>query len=225
MKRSILLLWVLALLTFSGCGSAIKGLMVYGKDPTLPSLGTVRVLPMMSSVGFEWRTIKDQRIHGINVYRKSPESKETEEREFKRIGSIGNRYATHFVDTHVKPDRRYVYRFNPFSFGKEAISGTTVEVRTRPTFAPVSFLQAYREGPSAIKLLWRPHASDKISSYIIERSVNGGRWRFMAQVEGLLMAEYIDTLVRSGNTYAYRIIAKSYEGIKAKPSQVTRISL
>jgi len=199
--------------------------MVYGKDPTLPSLGTVRMLPMMSSVGFEWNTIKDQRIHGINVYRKSLDAKVSEEREFKRIGSIGNRYATHFVDTHVKPDRQYVYRFNTFSFGKESTPGTTVEVHTKPTFAPVSFLQAYKVGPTAIKLLWRPHASEKISSYIIERSVNGGEWRFMAQVEGLLMAEYIDTLIRRGNTYAYRIIAKSYEGIKAKPSQVTRISL
>jgi len=225
MKKSILLLWVLALLTFSGCGSAIKGLMVYGKDPSLPSLGTVRTLPMMSSVGFEWETIKNDKVHGINIYRKSPDAKDPEEREFRRVGSIGNRYATHFVDTHVKPDRRYIYRFTTFSFGKESTPGTTVEVETKPTFAPVSFLKAYRAGPTAVKLLWRPHPSDRISSYIIERSVNGGEWRFMAQVDGVLMAEYIDTLVRGGNTYAYRIIAKSYEGIRSEPSQVARITL
>jgi len=225
MKRSILLLWVLVLLTFSGCGSAIKGLMVYGKDPSLPILGEVRTLPMMTSVGFEWDTIKDKKIHGINVYRKSPDSKDPEEREFRRIGAIGNRYATHFVDTHAKPNTRYIYKFLTFSMGKESLSGTTIEVETKPAFVPVSFLQAYKVGPAAIKLLWRPHSSDRISSYIIERSVNGGEWKFMAQVEGLLMAEYIDTLVRGGNTYAYRIIAKSYEGIKARPSQVSRISL
>jgi len=225
MKRSILVLWVLALLTFSGCGSAIKGLMVYDKDPDLPELGTVRTLPMMNSVGFEWNTIGNEKVHGINIYRKSPTTKDSEERAFKRIGAIGNRYATHFVDTHVKPDTRYIYKFTTFSLGKESTPGTRVEVRTQPTFAPVSFLQAYKVGPSAIKLLWRPHSSDRISSYIIERSVNGGDWKFMAQVEGLLMAEYIDTLVRSGNTYAYRIIAKSYDGVKARPSQPTRISL
>lgn len=225
MKRSILLLWVLVLLTFSGCGSAIKGLMVYGKDPSLPTLGEVRTLPMMTSVGFEWNTIKDKKIHGINIYRKTPHAKDPEEREFRRIGAIGNRYATHFVDTHVRPDTRYIYRFSTFSMGKESARGTTVEVETKPTFAPVSFLQAYKVGPTAIKLLWRPHASERINSYIIERSVNGGEWKFMAQVEGHLMAEYIDTLVRGGNTYAYRIIAKSYEGVKARPSQVSRISL
>jgi len=225
MKRSILLLWVLALLTFNGCGSAIKGLMVYDKDPNLTTLGTVRTLPMMTSVGFEWNTIKDTKIHGINVYRKSPDAKDPEERGFRRIGAIGNRYATHFVDTHVKPATRYIYKFSTFSMGKESAQGTRVEVETKPTFAPVSFLQAYKVGPTAIKLLWRPHASDRISSYVIERSVNGGEWKFMAQVEGLLMAEYIDTLVRGGNTYAYRVIAKSYEGVKARPSQVSRISL
>jgi len=225
MKRSILLLWVLVLLTFSGCGSAIKGLMLYDKDPALTTLGSVRTLPMMTSVGFEWDTIKDKKIHGINVYRKSPDSKDPEEREFRRIGTIGNRYATHFVDTHVKPDTRYIYKFSTFSMGKESVPGTRVEVQTKPTFAPVSFLQAYKVGPTAIKLLWRPHSSDKISSYVIERSVNGREWKFMAQVEGVLMAEYIDTLVRGGNTYAYRVIAKSYEGVKARPSQVSRISL
>ncbi len=225
MKRSILLLWVLVLLTFSGCGSAIKGLMVYGKDPNLPSVGEVRTLPMMTSVGFEWDTIKDKKIHGINIYRKSPDAKDPEEREFRRIGSIGNRYATHFVDTHVKPDTRYIYKFTTFSMGRESAQGTNVEVQTKPTFAPVSFLQAYKAGSTAIKLLWRPHPSDKIGSYVIERSVNGGEWKFMAQVEGLLMAEYIDTLVRGGNTYAYRVIAKSYDGVKARPSQASRISL
>ncbi len=225
MKRSILLLWVLALLTFSGCGSAIKGLTVYEKDPTLPTLGAVRTLPFATSVGFEWNTIKDTRIRGINVYRKAPDSADPEAREYKRVGIISNRYATHFVDTHVRPDRRYVYKFAPFSFGKESARGTSVSVHTKPTFAAVTFLKAYKVAPDVIKLLWRPHLDSRINSYIIERSVNGGKWTFLAQVEGVLMAEYIDTLVRRGNTYAYRIVAKSYDGIKAKPSQVSRISL
>jgi len=225
MKRSILLLWVLALLTFSGCGSAIKGLMVYGKDSSLPTLGKVHTLPTMTSVGFEWKRISDKKIHGINIYRKSPDAREPEDRKFRRIGAIGNRYATHFVDTHVKPDTLYIYKFSPFSLGKESARGSIVKVHTRPTFKPVSFLKLYKVAPYVIKLLWRPHSSEKIDSYIIERSVNGGKWKFMAQVEGHLMAEYIDTLVRGGNTYAYRIIAKSYEGVKARPSQVSRISL
>jgi fibronectin type 3 domain-containing protein len=76
-----------------------------------------------------------------------------------------------------------------------------------------------------VKLLWRPHSSERVNAYIIERSVNGSAWKYVSQVEGQLMAEYIDTFVRAGNSYRYRIIAKSYDGIKSKASQVTRISL
>jgi len=225
MKRPILVLWIVALVLFSGCGSAIKGLMVYGKDPTLPTLGEIRTLPMMTSVGFEWNRINDTKIQGINIYRKQLSAQTSEERSFKHIGTVGNRYATHFVDTHVEPNTLYLYQFLPFAFGKEAVNRSEVTVRTQPTFAPVSFLKAYKVAPYVIKLLWKPHSSEKINRYRIERSVNGGEWSFMAQVEGHLMAEYIDTLVHGGATYSYRIIAKSYEGVKSRPSQISRISL
>ncbi len=222
MKKSILLLSVLALITFNGCGG-IKGLMIYDTDPTLKSITQVRALPMMSSVGFEWEKIQDRRIHGINIYRKVPSNQE--DQEFKRIGSIGNRYATHFVDTHVKPNTKYLYTFTTFALGKESKRSTVLRVKTRPTFTPVSFVKAYKEAPGVVKLLWRPHPSQRVNAYIIERSVNNGRWKYVSQVEGQLMAEYIDTFVRNGNTYAYRIIAKSYDNIRAKASQATQISL
>jgi len=222
MKKSILLLSVLALITFNGCGG-IKGLMIYDTDPTLKSITQVRALPMMSSVGFEWEKIQDRRIHGINIYRKVPSNQE--DQEFKRIGSIGNRYATHFVDTHVKPNTKYLYTFTTFALGKESKRSTVFRVKTRPTFTPVSFVKAYKEAPGVVKLLWRPHPSQRVNAYIIERSVNNGRWKYVSQVEGQLMAEYIDTFVRNGNTYAYRIIAKSYDNIRAKASQATQISL
>jgi len=84
---------------------------------------------------------------------------------------------------------------------------------------------AYKVAPGVVKLLWKPHPSERINAYIIERSVNGGAWKYVSQVEGQLMAEYIDTFVRNGNSYAYRIIAKSYDNIRAKASQPTHISL
>ena len=222
MKKSILLLSVLALITFNGCGG-VKGLMIYDTDPTLKTIKQVRAFPLMNSVGFEWKKIKDRRINGINIYRKMPSGHDGQ--EFKHIGSIGNRYATHFVDTHVKPSTKYLYTFTTFSLGKESKHGAVLRVKTRPTFNGVSFVKAYNEAPGVVKLLWRPHLSERVNAYIIERSVNDGEWKYVSRVEGQLMAEYIDTFVRNGNTYAYRIIAKSYDGIKSKASQVTQISL
>lgn len=223
MKKPILLLWVLALIIFNGCGGGIKGLMIYDTDRTLKSIRQVRALPMMNSVGFEWEKIKDERIHGINIYRKTPSNQE--DPEFKRVGSIGNRYATHFVDTHVEPHTTYLYSFTTFAFGRESKRSEPLRVKTHQTFSAVSFVKAYKEAPGVVKLLWRPHPSQRINAYIIERSVNGGEWKYVSQVEGQLMAEYIDTFVRYGNTYAYRIIAKSYDNIRAKASQATQISL
>jgi hypothetical protein len=219
MKKSILLLSVLALLTFNGCGG-VKGLLIYDTDPTLKTVKNVRAFPMMSSVGFEWEKIRDNQIHGINIYRGSPS-----EQGFKRIGSIGNRYATHFVDTHTRPDTKYQYTFTTFALGKESEQSAILRVKTRPPFTPVSFVKAYKEAPGVVKLLWRPHPSERVNAYIIERSVNNGKWKYVSQVEGQLMAEYIDTFVRNGNTYAYRIIAKSYDDIRAQASQATQISL
>ncbi len=219
MKKSILLLLVTVLITFNGCG-AIKGLMVYDTDPTLTNIRHIKALPTMNSVGFEWEKITQKHIHGINIYRASPE-----ESSVKLIGTLGNRYATHFVDTHVKPNTPYLYTFTTFSLGRESKQSKLLRVKTRTTFDAVSFVKAYKEAAGAVKLLWKPHPNERINAYIIKRSVNGGAWKYVSQVEGHLMVEYIDTFVRRGNQYSYRIIAKSYDGIEAKASQVTHISL
>ncbi len=223
MKKSILLLLAVGLLLLNGC-TGIKGLLIYDKNPTLPTIQKVRALPTMSSVGFEWAKIEDKRVHGINIYRGSSSDKFGTDQGFKRIGTVGNRYGTHFVDTHVKPDRTYLYTFTTFYMGEESNHGTILKVKTRPTFAGVSFVQAYKVALGVAKILWRPHPSERVNAYIIERSVNGGAWKYIAQVEGQLMVEYIDSFIHAGGTYAYRVIAKSYDGIRSKPSQVTRIS-
>jgi len=224
MKKSTLLLSALALLVLNGCGG-IKGLLIYKTDPTLKTITQVRALPMSSSVGFEWQTIKDRRVHGVNIYRGLPTDKYKTDQGFKRVGSVGNRYGTHFVDTHVKPNTTYLYTFTTYSLGKESKHGTVLKVKTRPPFAGVSFVQAYKVAPKVVKLLWRPHPNERVNAYIIERSVNGGPWKYMAIVKGQLMAEYVDSRVRVGNNYAYRIFARGYDKIRSQPSQVTRISL
>jgi len=86
-------------------------------------------------------------------------------------------------------------------------------------------VKAYKVAPSVVKLLWKPHTDPSINTYIVERSVNGSEWKFVSQVEGQLMAEYIDTFVRNGDTYSYRIIAQSYDKIRAYPSHVTKIRI
>ncbi len=222
MKRSTHILLVLSSIPLSNCSDAIKGVMIYDTDPSLKSVKSVKALPLMNSVGFEWRKIDDPSVHGINIYRAVLSQGD---KRLKKIGSIGNRYATHFVDRHVKPDTKYLYTFTTFSYGRESRHGKMIHVKTRVPFAPVKFVKAYKVAPTVVKLLWKPHPYPAVNRYVIERSVNGGAWKYLAQVEGELMAEYIDTFVHPGRVYDYRVRAKSFDGITAKPSPVATISL
>jgi len=221
MKKSILLFLVIASLTFNSCGG-IKGLMTYSTDPSLQGIGKVHTLATMNSIGFEWEKIHNRKIHGINVYRGNAAG---DKQSFKRIGTIGNRYATHFVDTHVKADTAYSYTFTTFSLGQESRRSKTLTVKTLPAFSAVSFVKAYKVAPSVVKLLWKPHSNLSVNAYIVQRSVSGCELKFVSQVQGRLMAEYIDTFVRTGKSYRYRIIAQSFDKIQAKPSKHTQLTL
>lgn len=221
MKKLILLLLVLASSTFNGCGG-VKGLMTYRTDPALQGIGQVHALATMNSVGFEWEKINNRKIHGLNIYRGNAAG---DKQSFKRIGTVGNRYATHFVDTHVEADTAYSYTFTTFSLGQESRRSKILYVKTLSPFSAVSFVKAYRVAPSVVKLLWKPHSNPSVNVYIVQRSVDGGEWKFVSQVQGRLMAEYIDTFVRTGRQYRYRIIAQTYDNIQAKPSHTTQLTL
>jgi len=221
MKKSILLLSTLFLLTFNGCGG-IQGLMIYDIDPTLQSINSVKSLPTQSSVGFEWEKTKDYRVQGVNIYRGNAQQGK---HSLKRIGSVSNRYGTHFVDTHVKPDRSYIYTFTTYSIGKESRHGSIVKVRTPSAIKGVNFFKAYKVATGVIKLLWSPHTDKSINRYVIERSVNGGAWEYVAKVRGRLMVEYIDTFTRTGNQYKYRIFGKSYNRVLSKASETNTVSM
>ncbi len=219
MKKSILILSIVSLILFSGCSgiSAFRGVMTYELDNNLPNIGEVNALATIDSVGFEWQKIaKDTQIQGIHVYRGDPLQNV---KRYQRIGTINNIYATHFVDTHVEPDNTYSYVFTTFYMARESGPSKKIEVRTLGSFDAVSFVEAYHVSPNTIKILWKPHPNASVNSYIIEQSVNSGTWRFLAQVRGQLMVEYIDKFAKSHTTYSYRIIAQSYNKINSAPSK------
>lgn len=221
MKKSTLTLSVLSLLLFNGCGSAVKGMMVYDIDPTLQSLTKVQTLATRNAVGFEWNKITNRRVHGVNVYRAIPGAGN---QTFERIGGT-SRYATHFVDTDVKPNSTYLYTFTTFTLGKESKHGTILNVRTLPSLPAVSFAKAYVEENKAVKILWAPHSNQSIDGYLIERAEGNGAWEYLTEVEGQLSVEYVDMFVLQGTQYRYRIFAKSYDGTFSQSSPTMIVSL
>jgi len=222
MKKSILTLLILFLLFLNGCGSTIKDIMINEIDPTLHSLKDVKSLPMRNSVGFEWQSITDSRVHGVNIYRSVPTRGN---QTFELIGSTNNRFATHFVDTNVQPSYNYLYTFTTYTLRKESKYGSIINLKTLEYLDAVSFAKAFVVAPNAVKILWTPHTNESVIGYRIERAIANGQWKYLTEVKGQLMAEYVDTFVQQGQSYHYRIFAKSYDGLLSYPCKIMSVSL
>ncbi len=209
------------MLILNACGT--QGILAMGSDKTLPKITQVKHIISKSSVGFEWPAIKDSRVQGIKVYRTIPQN--TKDQRYTKIASIDDRYATHYVDRTIVPNQSYLYTFTTYSLLKESLPGTIIKIQTGEAIEPVSFIKTYMSDKGVVKVLWNPHPSPEISSYIIERKISGGAWKYLALVKGRLMPEYIDKSAAIGYHYSYRVIARSNSGAKSLPSEISEITV
>ena len=61
-------------------------------DSTLPSVNSLRTLPDIKAIGFEWSPAYDERVKGYYLYRIDGNGK------MKRVATIPDRYSSHYVD-------------------------------------------------------------------------------------------------------------------------------
>jgi len=222
-SRNIYCIVLILMFLFSGCAN-LQSLVTIGTDKTLPTIQQVNVLVEKSSVGFEWPAIRDKRVKGINIYRAEPG--DLRQQKFTRIASLGGNYATHYVDKSIKPDKKYMYTFTTYDLLHESPHGKIIRVKTSPAYKSVEFVKVYLRDSGVVKILWKPHPNPRIASYIIQRRLaNKKEWHYLASVSGRLMPEYIDSSAAKGFKYAYRVIARSSDGILARPSEEATISV
>jgi len=212
----------LNVLLLNGCSSVV-GMTTIGTDMSLPQVKGVKHLVDKGSVGFEWPAINSQNIEGIKVYRTITNGQTIQ--KYKNIATIPNRYATHYVDRTIKPNQNYRYSFTTYRLLKESLPGDVVDVSTKTAIEPVGFLNLYQIHKGVIKVLWSPHTNKDVSGYIVQRKLNGSRWRFLARVRGRLMPEYIDSSVGVGYGYGYRVIAVTSYGTSSEPSEPSYIEV
>lgn len=212
---------ILNFLLLSGCSS--RGLVTTGTDISLPQIKNVKHIVDKGSVGFEWPAINNSKINGVKIYRTKSNGQTVQ--KFTHIGTVDNKYATHYVDRSVEPNTDYKYSFTTYTLLKESLPGDVVSVTTKSEIEPVGFLKLFANQRGVVKILWSPHANKDVSEYIVERKVNGGSWKFLARVRGRLMPEYIDSSVVVGYGYSYRVTAKSSYGIKSAPSESSYIEV
>jgi len=220
MKKWIVLISLSVLVLFvSGCTNDPQPPKKPVVDQTLPKLTDIKFLSEVTEVGFEWKPSLDERVSGYYIYRSNPE---LQNGKLERIATIKDRYSSHFVDTKLKPETKYYYRFSTYSKQKrESVASDTIEVSTAPLIKSVVFLKAITGLPNRVKLIWRPHNSQRVASYIIERNeFTSTSWDKLAEVKGRLNAEYIDAGLKDNRVYRYRVKVKTYDGLISKPSEI-----
>ncbi|WP_345991882.1 hypothetical protein [Sulfurimonas sp. HSL-1716] len=203
-------------LLISGCNSTPTPPNEDAIDTTLPVVTLNGHIEDMKSVAFEWKDTKDPRVNGIYVYRSNPEDSDP---QIRRYATIPNRFATHFVDTGVKPDTKYQYFFTTFSDKAQGGKSETVTVNTLPVLQSVAWIQCIQNMPRSVKILWRPHTNPRVNGYILERkSLKDDDFKKIAHIDGRLNAEYIDTDLKDGQVYKYRLRAVTYDDVVSTPS-------
>jgi len=223
MKRLTLVpLTLISVLSLNGCNPvALTG---HQLDLNLPKINNVKAIAGSTSVAFEWQSLANKGLDGVNIYRTEGDGTVySKTKQLVKIGTVSNRFSSHYVDTELRQNGRYTYTFTTIKGGFESAHGQVIDVKTLPAFDAVTFFQAFQKAPNTIKMIWRPHSDKRVKMYKIERSMNGQQWKWVDSVKHRMMSEFIDTYVAPGNSYAYRIIAVGFDDSISKPSTVVTI--
>ena len=221
------------LLILSGCGATPKPKSEVKIDATLPlvTLTATGTFVDMNAIAFEWGSIEDERVEGIDIYKrvidkeaKIEEAKDKKSAELDVYKTINNRFTTHYVDTSIKPDTGYIYSFKTFSKDAESNMSELKVINSLPVLQSVVWIQSIQNMPRSAKLIWRPHTNQKIKSYIIERrTLEDTKWERIGSVDGRLNAEYIDLDLKDNFVYKYRVRVLTFDGITSSPSEIVQV--
>lgn len=184
-------------------------------DPSLPIVKTLRALPDVTSVGFEWTTPEDTtNIDGYVIYR------ENKKKEFEKIAFIKNAFSTHYYDDKLEPQTEYTYAIA--AVGKDSkVSRKSIPLKIKTSFIdPVSFAYASQDYAQKIKIFWSPSPNPIVKGYIIEKQEKKGKFVAIGSTTNRMLVEFFDRNVENGAENTYRIIAQSYDGAKSVPSQI-----
>jgi hypothetical protein len=212
-----------SLLLLSGCAElTVEPTKKVTVDKTLPVVNLTKngVITDMKTVAFEWKSITDPRVEGIYVYKKAATDKEKEPKYYK---TIDTRFATHYLDRGVEPNKQYSYAFRVFTKNSQGLNSKVFVVKTLPVLHSVVWIHSIEGLPRMAKIIWRPHSSERVAKYIIERrAFEDKEFEKIAELSGRLNAEYIDKDLADNHVYMYRIRVKTYDGIVSAPSQVVK---
>ena len=213
MKR--LITSAVILLILSGCATnkpAPKS------NPNLPIVKNFKAYPDRNAIALFWSPIP--KMSGYYIQRFDYKKK-----KWVEIAQINDPYKSIYVDTKLKPNHIYKYRIA--TFNKKGVPSLAKEIsqKTLPTIQPVIPLEAKQIAKGTVKIIFRPHLNERVNEYIIEKfNDENTKWEELTTLKPRLNVEYIDKNLEDGKIYKYRIIAKTFDGLKSNPSKIITIS-
>jgi len=219
MKLNHILKIVIASLAFTLSADA------FFTDYSLPKVTGVKSIVDRNSVGFEWKSLaKYPNVTGINIYRAV--AKPGVKQVYVKIDAVANRFATHYVDTKIKPNTKYFYTFTTTSGLSESTYGDIVPIKTKPIYKAIKLVEAKLVDRGVVKLLWVPSSEPTVTEYVIQRKrVQDRRWFYLDRIKGRLYPEFIDSTAKRGEVYMYRVFARDANEFISAPSKALQVEV
>ena len=226
MKLSTLsILCTASLLLLSGCVSPAPSPKQQSvTDSSLPVITLTKngIIRDMKTVAFEWKSIQDPRVNAVYVYKRDFANKDSKKLDY--LTTIDNRFQTHFVDSDNHPDGKYSYAFRVISKDAKGELSQVYTVHTLPVLQSVAWIHSIAGLPRMAKIIWRPHSSERVNRYIIERKTyDDDKWEEIETLNGRLNAEYIDSDLKDDHVYLYRVRVETFDDIISTPSEIVKV--
>lgn len=205
---------------FSGCEKNLDVAQTPKVQESLPQVDAsfIKTIPDYESVALEWKAITNEFVKGYHIYRADMQ---IDGLKYKRVASVKNKYATHYVDDDLLSNSKYSYTVSTIGekdFESKPSGGVTIT--TLPRLEAISLVDAISNLPRQIKVLWRPHPSHRVEKYIIQRTTPmEAEWKKIKTNKSRYNIEFIDDKLGDNETYLYRIIAKTFDNIESIPSE------
>lgn len=210
--------WALFLITLMIITGCAVNKPAPQSNPNLPKVSNFKAYPERNSMALKWNVVK-----GISGYYLQKFNFKT--KKWDKTITINDPYQTLYVDTNLKPNTLYRYRIATFDKNKIPSLAIETQQKTMPTIAPVIPLEIKPLTKGEVKIIFRPHPNERVSSYIIQRfNDKNAKWENIATLEPRYNVEYIDKGLIDGKIYHYRIIAITFDDLQSKPSKELTIS-
>ena len=151
----------------------------------------------------EWKITFTGDVDGYRIYRADYNKYKP---KYKLVRQINDRYIKHYVDTHLKPNKTYMYSMSTLKNGYESIKSSPIKLKTKRPPEPTNYIIAYSGMSKSIKIMWKPSVDIRVNGYLLEKYNSKYRkWEQLKVIKNRLSVEFIDTKLKDGTVYKYRL--------------------